>query len=229
MAEKKLAKRNSVSTAPSVKGTAVQTRDNALPKGMTDSQALAAVVTRSGMTAKTIKSYSSCGDALELADVMGEMRKAGEEVVAGDMHRVEKMLVNQMLALDSIFNLMAQRASKVEQTKTIEIYIRMAMKAQAQARTTAEALALLKNPQPYIRQANIANGPQQVNNGMRQENSAKYAQAHTGAGNLQSAPNKLLEAEHGQRLDIGATKAAGRADQAVGAVAKVYRTQDTNG
>ena len=42
--------------------------------------------------------------------------------------------------------------------------MRLALKAQAQARSTAEALALLKNPQPYIRQVNVTTGPQQVNN-----------------------------------------------------------------
>ena len=37
--------------------------------------------------------------------------------------------------------------------------MRLALKAQSQARATAETLALMKNPMPYIRQANIAHGP----------------------------------------------------------------------
>ena len=81
--------------------------------------------------------------------------------------------------------------------------MRLALLAQAQARSTAEALALLKNPMPYIKQANIAHGHQQINNG----------QQATGAGNSQSEPNKLLEAQHGNTLDIGAQAAAGRANQ----------------
>lgn len=45
----------------------------------------------------------------------------------------------------------------------------MALKAQAQCRATLETLAEIKNPQPtaFLRQANIAYGPQQVNNGVR--------------------------------------------------------------
>ena len=40
--------------------------------------------------------------------------------------------------------------------------MRLALKAQTQAGSTAEAVALLKNPQPYIRQANMTTAPQQV-------------------------------------------------------------------
>lgn len=44
---------------------------------------------------------------------------------------------------------------------------RLALKAQAQGVRTLEVLGALKNPQPvaFVKQANIAHGPQQVNNG----------------------------------------------------------------
>lgn len=93
--------------------------------------------------------------------------------------------------------------------------MRLALKAQAQARSTSETLALMKNPMPYIKQANIAHGHQQVNNGQKEVNASKQP---TGAGNPQSEPNKLLEADHGQRMDLGAQKEAGRSNQTVGAV-----------
>ena len=45
--------------------------------------------------------------------------------------------------------------------------MRMALKAQSQCRATLETLATIKNPPAvFARQANIAQGPQQVNNGM---------------------------------------------------------------
>ena len=49
----------------------------------------------------------------------------------------------------------------------LDANLRLALKAQAQCRATLEALAAIKNPQPvfFVRQANIAHGPQQVNNG----------------------------------------------------------------
>ena len=189
----------------------------------TQSQALAKLATNSVLSAVTLKRYSNAGDDLEVADLVTEMRKAGGEVVAGDMGRVERMLVNQAITLDAIFNNMAQRSGKQDSFKGIEVLMRLALKAQAQARSTAEALALLKNPMPYIKQANMTTGPQQVNNsyagtpshsGIQSGGTLEHsARAQAGAGNSQSEPNKLLEADHGQRLDIGAQAAAGRADQ----------------
>ena len=189
----------------------------------TQSQALAKLATNSVLSAVTLKRYSNAGDDLEVADLVTEMRKAGGEVVAGDMGRVERMLVNQAITLDAIFNNMAQRSGKQDSFKGIEVLMRLALKAQAQARSTAEALALLKNPMPYIKQANMTTGPQQVNNtyagtpshsGIQSGGTLEHsARAQAGAGNSQSEPNKLLEADHGQRLDIGAQAAAGRANQ----------------
>lgn len=179
----------------------------------TQSQALAKLATNSVLSAVTLKRYSNAGDDLEVADLVTEMRKAGGEVVAGDMGRVERMLVNQAMTLDAIFNNMAQRSGKQDSFKGIEVLMRLALKAQAQARSTAEALALLKNPMPYIKQANMTTGPQQVNNTYAGGTLERSARAQAGAGNSQSEPNKLLEADHGQRLDIGAQAAAGRANQ----------------
>lgn len=189
----------------------------------TTSQALAKLATTSVLSAVTLKRYSGAGDALEVPDLVTEMRKAGDEVVAGDMGRVERMLVNQAMTLDSIFNDMAQRSGRQDSYKGIEVLMRLALKAQAQARSTAEALALLKNPMPYIKQANMTTGPQQVNNsyagtpshsGIQSGDALEHsARAQAGAGNSRSEPNKLLEADHGQRLDIGAQAAAGRANQ----------------
>ena len=177
----------------------------------TTSQALAKLATTSVLSAVTLKRYSGAGDALEVPDLLIEMRKAGDEVVDGNMGRVERMLVNQAITLDAIFNNMAQRSGKQDSFKGIEVLMRLALKAQAQARSTAEALALLKNPMPYIKQANMTTGPQQVNN--TYAGTPSHSGIQSGAGNSQSEPNKLLEADHGQRLDIGAQAAAGRANQ----------------
>ena len=178
----------------------------------TTSQALAKLATTSVLSAVTLKRYSGAGDALEVPDLVTELRKAGDEIVEGNMGRVERMLANQAMTLDAIFNNMAQRSHKQDTFKGIEVLMRLALKAQAQARSTAEALALLKNPMPYIRQANMTTGPQQVNNTYA-GTSEHSARAQAGAGNFQSEPNKLLEADHDQRLDIGAQAAAGRANQ----------------
>ena len=181
----------------------------------TRSQTLAKLVTGGVLSAATLKQYSGAGEDLDVSDLVAEMKKAGDEAVAGDMKRVERMLTNQLMTLDAIFNNMAQRSHRQDTFKGIEVLMRLALKAQAQARATAETLSVIKNPMPYIRQANIAHGHQQVNNGTNPE---QYAQAHTHAGSFQTEPNKLLEADHGQRLDIGAQAQAGRAGEAVAAL-----------
>ena len=218
------AKKSSPKTAPV---TPPAKRDpntfEVVKSGDTTSQALAKLATTSVLSAVTLKRYSGAGDALEVPDLVIEMRKAGDEVVEGNMGRVERMLANQAMTLDAIFNDMAQRSGRQDTYKGIEVLMRLALKAQAQARSTAEALALLKNPMPYIKQANMTTGPQQVNNtyagtpshsGIQSGGTLEHsARAQAGAGNSQSEPNKLLEADHGQRLDIGAQAAAGRANQ----------------
>lgn len=185
----------------------------------TQSQRLAQVVTGSVMSAATLKQFSGGGDALELTDLVTEMRRAGDEAVAGDLGRVERMLANQLLTLDLLFNNLAQRSGRQDSFKGIEVLMRLALKAQAQARATAETLSIIKNPMPYIKQANIAQGHQQINNG----------QPPTGAGSFQSTQNKLLEADNGNVLDFGAQAAPGRADQELEAVGAVHRVQNARG
>jgi hypothetical protein len=54
--------------------------------------------------------------------------------------------------------------------------MRLALRAQSQMVTALEKLALIKNPPrpTFVQRANIANGPQQVNNGhAREQDSAE--------------------------------------------------------
>jgi len=187
---------------------------------MSNSQILAILATKSALSATTAQLYLASGDDLHVSDLLHEMKKAGQEVNDGKLARAEQMLVSQAIVLDAMFNNLAQRAIKAEYMKNLETYMRLSLRAQAQARATIEALAVIKNPPPYIKQANIAQGHQQVNNHM-------YATAseHTGAGEIQSAPNKLLEAGN-ERLDIGAAAAAGGADKAMATLEAIDRAKD---
>jgi len=192
--------------------------------GRTRSQLLAQLVGDGVLSAATLKQFSGVGDDLEMPDLVAQMKKAGDEAVAGDMGRVERMLANQMLTLDMLFNNLAQRSGRQDTFKGIEVLMRLALKAQAQARSTAEALAVIKNPMPYIKQANIAHGHQQVNNTGTHTPSHSGIQSH--AGNSETEPNKLLEAQHGNTLDIGAQAAAGRGHQTLETVGAVHRAKD---
>ena len=175
------------------------------------SEKLAALATDGALTAITLQAYAGGGKELGVTELLAAMRKAGDETVAGDMGRFERVLTNQFLTLDALFNNLAQRSGRQDSFKGIEVLMRLALKAQSQARATAETLALMKNPMPYIKQANMTTGPQQVNN--TYAGTPSHSGIQSGAGNSRSEPNKLLEADHGQRLDIGAQAAAGRANQ----------------
>ena len=189
------------------------------------SEKLAAMATAGAFTAATMHTYTGAGEALGVTELLAAMRKAGDETVAGDMGRFERVLTNQFLTLDALFNNLAQRSGRQDSFKGIEVLMRLALKAQSQARATAETLALMKNPMPYIKQANIANGPQQVNNGSFQNSTRTRASA----AKTQTPPNELLEHQHGNTLDIGATATAGRADPAMATVEAKHRPTNTRG
>jgi hypothetical protein len=99
--------------------------------------------------------------------------------------------------------------------------MRLALKAQRQCRATIETLVMAKNPAPvtFVKQANVAHGPQQVNNGPPAEASR--------ARESENRPNELLEHTHGERLDSGTPKAASGADSALATVGEVHRATNS--
>lgn len=144
----------------------LQDGQHGMTQNMTGSQVgakLAAIGLVSSQTA-AIYSPQVNGEKVGMEDMVAEASKAARSVADHKLGRMETMLVSQMIALDAMFNNLAQRAYKAEYMDGMATYTKLALKAQAQARCTAEALAMIKNPQPYIKQANIAQGHQQVNN-----------------------------------------------------------------
>ena len=139
--------------------------------GQTESQSLAELVTQgTAGCASTVIDYAKNHHAgLSLTDMARALETQGEAVNRGDLSEAERMLNGQAVALNAIFSELARRAVKNMGTylATTESYLRLALKAQAQSRATVEALAEMKNPHPvsFVKQANIAHGNQQVNNG----------------------------------------------------------------
>jgi hypothetical protein len=117
------------------------------------------------------------------------------------------------------------QVTKQEWFSNSESFMRMALKAQSQCRATLETLAAIKNPPVVItRQANIAQGPQQVNNGMM-----PAGEPRAGAGKPKSRRTNYLEEKPHERLDFGAPGAAVGADSEMETVGAVHRPQDTRG
>lgn len=208
-----MASKKSKSSTPAAASPAIR---DLLKGAETPSQQLARLVTQSSGAASTVKRYTETDHTLDSLDLLVELRQAGDEAVAGKLDRYERMLASQALTLDCMFQNLAERAGRQQTLPGLETLLRMALKAQSQSRATVEALAAIKNPMPYIRQANIAQGHQQVNNGRGRARAEKS----------ESAPNKLLEVHDGQRLEPGAQAASGRADPALAAVGEIDRAQD---
>ncbi len=135
------------------------------------------------------------------------------------------MLAAQAHTLDAIFNNLARRAIRAEYMDHLDRYLKLALRAQSQCRATWETLATIKNPPMigYVGQANIAHGPQQVNNAPPAADDASRAPENA---DLQS---KLLEESDDERLDIGAASAAGRANPAMAPLETVDRAKDAGG
>ena len=129
----------------------------------------------------------------------------------GDLSTLEAMLIGQATALQTIFTSMAVKAQVQTSQRNMEALLGLALKAQAQSRATITALVDLKHPKQamFVKQANIANGPQQVNNGVPAdpERSAQAREAERPNLNI-----KELELNDGQWLDTGATGTTVRTD-----------------
>lgn len=143
---------------------------------------------------------------------LAHLQKQIDKIKRGDMSSVEAMLFGQA-TLQTIFTSLALQASTETGFRLYQAKLIFALKAQAQCRATLEALAEIKNPRPvqFVKQANMSNGPQQVNN--TYAGTLSQSAIDVGAGNIESEQNKILEADHGNyHLDAGAQGAAVRAN-----------------
>ena len=109
----------------------------------TPSQQLARLVTQSSGAASTVKRYTETDHSLDSLDLLVELRQAGDEAVAGELDRYERMRASQALTLDSMFHNLAERAGRQQTLPGLETLLRMALKAQSQSRATVEALATI--------------------------------------------------------------------------------------
>lgn len=179
--------------------------------------AVAALALRpSANAAAIVQEYAKPFGEQDMGALIEELAASVEQVQGGDMKRCEAMLMGQAHALQSIFMNFSRRALNQEYQKNLESFFRMAMKAQNQCRMTLETLAAIKNPPVvFAKQANIAHGPQQVNNGIP-------APSHAEKNVNQS--NELLEAQHEQRLDTGTASEATGFDSAMATMGEIDRT-----
>jgi hypothetical protein len=164
----------------------------------------------SANAAAVISEYGKTFGDQNVVELMDVLIDSIENVNKGDLNRCEGMLMGQAYALQSIFVNLSLRSKNQEYMKNVESFLRLALKAQSQCRSTLETLAAIKNPPViFAKQANISSGHQQVNNGIPSTHAEKY--------NL--SPNELLEAHDGSTtLDTGTTGATIPENKAMAAV-----------
>lgn len=197
---------------------------NKLKSGQTPAAGLAEMMVGGlAMNAVTAVGFSKMFGELDLAECVTALVTETQRVNSGELAGLEATLTAQVVTLNAMFTQLALQTSKMTVVDQIDRFTRLALKAQGQCRATVETLALMKSPPTvFARQANFANGPQQVNNEVSSEVLASRA------GNQAIEPIKLLEAPR-ERMDFGTAGTAGAGDQELAPVGTIHRSAKRRG
>ncbi len=169
----------------------------------------------------TVQSFSKpIVGQIDLTEAIVVMKEKADKINEGDLSELESTLCAQAVSLNAIFGNMARRSAMSDNLRHMETNMRLALKAQAQCARTIEAIAVIKNPPVvYAKQANIAQGHQQVNNGCNH---------HVDGGNTNS-PNELLNEDNHATLDTRGAIKTSKADQDLATVETINRRKNTKG
>ena len=193
-------------------------RSKAERRKRTSSLATAGGLANVGVIA-TYQSGLFNADDLDILECRHEVVKRIGQVHDGNTVHVVGLLMAQALALNSIFTKLALKAASVDEpdgSRQMETYMRLSLKAQSQSRATLEAVLAAGNPPVlFAQQANVAFGPQQVNNGAIPNPRCAHG------SNPNSERNELMEAGDGAWVEPGTTGQAGRSDSTVVPLAAV--------
>ena len=215
-------------TKPKAKTTKATTaKESEAPKPKPTGAQLAAAAIRPSINAAIVTHTfqgNLLGKDVAVDQLVDALLDDMEQIEGGDLSKVEAMLYAQASALQTMFTSLAKRAHLQESLKQYASHMGFALKAQAQSRATIQTLIELKFPRQvaFVKQANIAQGHQQINNGTPPAQSPSHAS--NSDANLK---NELLEAPDGKLgkgLDNGTARPATRGNSTVEAVGKSHRT-----
>jgi hypothetical protein len=177
--------------------------------------------------ATTIQTYAygQMGEHGSMQQTLDSLHDKVRASKNGSSAVADELLIGQAVALNAISNELMRRAALNfgSYPDLVERYLRLGLKAQSQCRATLESLAKIKNPLnvTFVKQANVAQGHQQINNG-----TAVPVARTEETGN---APIELLEDKHGEWVVPGKTGEAVGGDQAVEAMGAIDRPEDKRG
>jgi len=173
---------------------------------------------------KDLNKNSFGGVDIDVNEIANELRLSWYGTDSIDHKELELMLIAQTHTLQNIFTRMTAiamgNASNLEMLTGI---FSVALKAQNQCRSTILAISEIKSPKRTIfikQQNNQSLGHMQVNN------DEKPKQADFSKISDKQA-NKLLEKQHGARLDIGTAQETIGADKKLATLAKINRGKDS--
>jgi len=151
--------------------------------------------------------------------LVDELRHQTSLVQDGNLQRPKAMLMAQAQALDTLFLTLCKRslanAREGQYLEAADRYMRLALKAQSQAVRTLDILGQLVAPRPMalVQQANIANGPQQINNHLAREKT-------------NSADQTISEASNGIFSDARTPCVEGATNSSIGTLEEIERPKD---
>lgn len=188
-----------------------------------DAAIAADVILSGGGNAVVAQRYLSfIGGGGDLQGLAETSEKQARAIAADDFGSLEFMLLTQATALQAMFTDLALRAKGQDRLDAIQTMTTLALKCAAQSRQAITALAELRMPKSvlFAKQANIAAGPQQVNNGLA---------ALSRANESLDRPNELSGPTHELLQDARAQSAASGADPQVEAVGALDRAEVARG
>lgn len=202
-------------------GEGERASDSPSPKNESKHSALLATMP-SLSNAGVVSAFSEFGEVplLEAATIL---QKNLEAVSRGSLEEPEALLMCQAQALNSIFVGLSLRAASYMGSRPdlMDRSLRLALKAQNQARATLEALASIKNPAVvFARQANFSAGHQQVNNGVSPQGAL---------GGMQRGQTKLSEVDLELHPDHGTSATPRRNDSDVETLGAFNGAEDSTG
>jgi len=191
-----------------------------------EGQSLEQATTEYILDARTLGAFvvdgnsASVSNQIDIEFARDVIAKGADEIKGGNLSKLEEMLYSQAVALNMMFTNLSRRASIQTNVDIRAVLANLALKSQNQSRNTIQTLINLKHPNQtaFIKQqTNVANGHQQINNGVAQSSPEKFA----------NVTNELLEEKHGEWLDRGTKAEAEGVNTELEAVGEVHRGKNS--
>lgn len=191
--------------------------DNEIKLPYIEGQSLEQATTEYILDAKTLSAFvvdgntNSVSSQIDLQFARDVIGQGMDEIKKGDLSKLEEMLYYQAGALNMMSSNLSRRVFVNTNIYIMAVLANLALKSQNQSRNTIQTLINLKQPDQtaFIKQqTNVANGHQQINNGVAQSSLEKFA----------NVTNELLEEKHGEWLDTGTNAEAERVNKGLEAV-----------